>query len=216
MKNSLRNIKSNTMKNSWLVGLITPRTKGTEKKPLVIGTKFNHLTVIRFHHFQERENKRGYFYYLCKCDCGKEKIIIKESILRGHSKSCGCFRIIKSGLSHRHQKGHASLSRIYDSYICRAKSKKIRFDISLEDFKSITSDNCYYCGTKPNQYFANHKNHYYGVYKYNGLDRINPTIGYTKNNSVACCKYCNFAKNDLTTRKFYKHIKKIYEYIKKR
>jgi predicted Zn-dependent peptidase len=37
-----------------------------------------------------------------------------------------------------------------------------------------------------------------------------------KDNIVACCKYCNIAKSDLTQTKFFNHIKKIYEYIKQK
>lgn len=28
--------------------------------------------------------------WLCKCDCGKEKIIKSNSLITGHTKSCGC------------------------------------------------------------------------------------------------------------------------------
>jgi hypothetical protein len=212
----LHKIKSNTMKKSWKLGLIKSRPLGIEKQPLQIGEKFNHLTIIKFSHFQIRKNSRNYFYYLCKCDCGKEKIIIKDSIVNGDTKSCGCYRIKMAGIAHRHHKGIASLSRIYDLYKNRAKRKNILFALSLEEFKEITSQNCYYCGIKPNQFIANHKKHYYGIYKYNGLDRINSKYGYIKTNVASCCKYCNFAKNDLSITKFYKHIKKIYEHIKKR
>ena len=31
-------------------------------------------------------------HLLCKCECGNEKLINKHSMLRGNSKSCGCYR----------------------------------------------------------------------------------------------------------------------------
>jgi hypothetical protein len=216
MTNNLQKIKSNTMKKSWKLGLIKPRQIGIEKISLIPGNKYNHLTIVKFHHFLIRKNKRNYFYYLCKCDCGKEKIIIKDSILNGDTKSCGCYHRKQNGIAHRLKKGIASLHRLYDLYKIRAKSKHIVFNLTLNEFKIITSSNCYYCGTKPNQFFKNHTGHYYGTYKYNGLDRLDSNKGYIKNNIVPCCKYCNFAKNDLSINKFYNHIKKIYEYIKKR
>ena len=34
--------------------------------------------------------KGGYRTWLCKCDCGKTKIIRAHSLLSGNTKSCGC------------------------------------------------------------------------------------------------------------------------------
>ena len=52
----------------------------------LIGQKFGRLTVI------ERcpRNKHGQDMWLCKCDCGKEKVINGQSLRRGRTKSCGC------------------------------------------------------------------------------------------------------------------------------
>jgi hypothetical protein len=51
----------------------------------IIGMKFNRLTAI-----ERVYDKSGYIKYLFKCDCGKEKIIKKYSVLNGSTKSCGC------------------------------------------------------------------------------------------------------------------------------
>ena len=50
------------------------------------------------------------------------------------------------------------------------------------------------------------------ILKINGIDRIDNNIGYTNENSVPCCKTCNFAKNILSESQFYLWIKKIYEH----
>lgn len=53
----------------------------------IIGKKFGRLTVISFSH------SNGYRkYYLCKCECGKEKIIYKGNLLAGRTLSCGCLQ----------------------------------------------------------------------------------------------------------------------------
>lgn len=60
--------------------------KGKEKQDIV-GKKFGKLTAIK------RVDKKGsHLYYLFKCDCGNEKIISKESVVRGEISSCGCLR----------------------------------------------------------------------------------------------------------------------------
>lgn len=53
----------------------------------IIGKNFGRLTVISFSH------SNGYRkYYLCKCECGKEKIIYKGNLLAGRTLSCGCLQ----------------------------------------------------------------------------------------------------------------------------
>jgi len=51
-----------------------------------IGEKYGKLLVIAFSH----KNKRGEKYYLCRCECGNEKIIRGSNLRYGKTKSCGC------------------------------------------------------------------------------------------------------------------------------
>lgn len=51
---------------------------------------------------------------LCKCDCGKEKVMIYENIKYGKSTSCGCFHNEMVGALNRlHGKRHTRLYRIW-------------------------------------------------------------------------------------------------------
>jgi len=45
----------------------------------------------------------------------------------------------------------------------------------------------------------------------NGLDRVDSSKGYIKDNVVTCCENCNRAKLDLTQQEFFAMIKSIYE-----
>lgn len=66
------------------------------KLEIKVGQRFNRLTIIKEIFGKNRR------YFLCKCDCGKEKNIILEGLTNGHIQSCGCFRrdrMIKHGLS---------------------------------------------------------------------------------------------------------------------
>lgn len=40
---------------------------------------------------------------------------------------------------------------------------------------------------------------------YRGLDRIDSSKGYLKDNVVPCCKFCNFGKNVLTVQEYLDH-----------
>ncbi len=52
----------------------------------LVGKKFGRLTVLRF----VDKNQWGNYRWLCRCGCGKEKIILGYNLIRGSTKSCGC------------------------------------------------------------------------------------------------------------------------------
>jgi len=76
--------------------------------------------------------------------------------------------------------------------------KRWKYELfTLNEFIELSSMSCRYCG---------------GVNKTKGIDRIDNKIGYTKENSVSCCKLCNYMKNNYSVDDFLAHIKKIYEH----
>lgn len=67
-------------------------------RPLVdlSGQKFGGMTVIGLHAAQ------GNARWLCRCECGREKIVLGYNLRNGHTKSCGCAgRTGVSGVSQR-------------------------------------------------------------------------------------------------------------------
>ncbi len=88
----------------------------------------------------------------------------------------------------------------YSSYKSRAKKKNIEFELSKEEFNTLRSSECYYCGKE------NTDKHL------NGIDRDNNKKGYTMENSLPCCGECNFMKNEMTKEEFIKQCKKIATY----
>ena len=52
----------------------------------ISGVKFNRWTVIE----RRGSNRRGKSLWLCRCDCGTERIISAETLRKGQSMSCGC------------------------------------------------------------------------------------------------------------------------------
>ena len=51
-----------------------------------------------------------------------------------------------------------------------------------------------------------------GDYIYNGIDRLDNSVGYTKENCVPCYKMCNYAKNKFTMEEFLIWINRVYHY----
>ena len=154
-------------------------------------------------------------YWKCKCDCGTIKKVNSNDLRKGISTSCGC--------SFRLPKGESACKWLYNNY--KKQTRGHIFELTLEDFKMITKKNCYYCGAKPNNMTDRTKttrngkiytHSCNGNYIYNGIDRLDNFKGYTKKNSVPCCKICNSMKGKLSKKDFFKHIEKIRQYkIKK-
>lgn len=67
-------------------GCLQQESRYTKAENLV-GQKFGMLTVLK-----RAENKGKQIRYLCKCDCGNEKVFYSTNLKRGLSTSCGCFR----------------------------------------------------------------------------------------------------------------------------
>ena len=58
----------------------------TSNKTPPIWQKFGKLTVLAYSH----KDKYGRAHWLCRCDCGKEKICMATALRRGDIRSCGC------------------------------------------------------------------------------------------------------------------------------
>lgn len=88
----------------------------------------------------------------------------------------------------------------YKGYRERHK-EKFNFDIpvSIDEVTEIIIKPCFYCGEMD--------------IPVNGLDRVDNTKGYEKDNVVSCCRRCNTMKLDLTVDEFKKKICKIYNHI---
>lgn len=143
--------------------------------------------------------------WLCKCDCGKERIIQGNHLRNGVIGSCGCLKIEKQTL----KLGIANLHKTIGIYQRNAKKRGIEYSLTEKQFKKITQQPCYYCGAKPNN--ITNQPHCNGVYTYNGLDRIDNAKGYSINNVVPCCRQCNFAKGKLILQEFKQWIDRVYE-----
>lgn len=58
----------------------------------ITGERFGKLVAIREVEPLTRKNGYDRQRYLCKCDCGCEKVIMKEHLTGGNIRSCGCAR----------------------------------------------------------------------------------------------------------------------------
>jgi hypothetical protein len=169
-----------------------------------IGKKFGRLTVRALLPIRKGRGRT----WSCTCECGGRKEIRTYSLTSGEVKSCGCLH------DDRAKKylppGESGARHLYRNYKDSARRRKIKFSLPYEEFKNLTSKNCVYCGSPPSfiSKSYNAKNSY-SFYHYNGLDRVNPSVGYISDNVEPCCTICNIMKWTLTRENFLRHIEKI-------
>jgi len=164
------------------------------------GDRFNRLVCLSFHHVGNHH--RSYFVF--RCDCGKEKIILGSGVVSGNTKSCGCLSAeVKKQKILPNNAG--VIYQIILGYKRHANRRGLKWLLSITDVRNIIDKPCYYCGAiNSNKKITKSKKE---GFLYNGIDRKDNKQHYTIDNSLPCCKQCNRAKGDMSFDKFIAWIK---------
>jgi hypothetical protein len=157
------------------------------------GNKYGRLLVLSAAPSRRASSGRMHSRWTCLCDCKNEIIVASEALAKGHTKSCGCLR------KDFRRTPDAPLNVLYAMYRAAAHNAGRVFEIDKEDFRRLTSQNCYYCGAEPSRMKRSRNS---AIYFWNGLDRVDNSVGYVLANVVPCCKICNQAKHTLTQEVF--------------
>ena len=99
----------------------------------------------------------------------------------------------------------------YTVYKMGAKRRGLSFNLSFDFFSKLLFSNCIYCNYEGKNTYENIV--YDGV-NYNGIDRINPELGYEEWNVVPCCTMCNLAKNNLSIDEWIEYLNRVSNYLK--
>lgn len=99
------------------------------------------------------------------------------------------------------EKNKNNINRSYENYKRSASNKQLLFELENEYFMELVKKNCNYCGLIQDKGF-------------NGIDRIDPKIGYISSNCVSCCEKCNMMKGCLSVNTFKQIIEHIIVYNK--
>jgi hypothetical protein len=76
------------------------------------GKRFGRLVVLSF----EGSNSAHMSLWLCKCDCGNKKIVTRDGLIRGGTKSCGCLYNETRGTNHYIIHGYATKEKKHRLY----------------------------------------------------------------------------------------------------
>ena len=105
------------------------------------GERFGMLTVFRFDSL-----RKGYAYWLCKCDCGNTACVKSAALRSGHSKSCGC------GKNHLEDLAGQRFGRLTAIEVDKARTKRVgwfcrcdcgaQVSVSADKLKSGETKSC--------------------------------------------------------------------------
>ncbi len=197
---NVKNIRSTSIGKIKSCGCIK-----TISRLITPGQKYGMLTAIEE---MPRENRWGHFFKF-RCDCGKEKISSATHVFHGKTNSCGCLHkksVVSAANINRKNFGESTLKMLYINAKDNATRRNKQFVLTFDEYCELVQRECYYCQEPPHKYKTKR---YYGHVFINGLDRIDSSLGYFKDNIVPCCKTCNSAKGELTQDQFYAWIDRV-------
>lgn len=194
--------------------MIPPKEIKTDKRSRRFrdrtGERHALLQVLSLH----KKQPEGTSLWLCRCDCGIEKVINGRDIQRGHTLSCGCLgRAALSGSpgANKLAPGEASFRGLFSQYKRSARYRTLAFDLSETQFRDLTQGNCAYCGLPPTREYSAGPS-VNGPFIANGVDRWENDVGYTVENSRPCCSDCNMAKGTMTPASWLAWVRRIAEF----
>ena len=88
------------------------------KLEISIGSKYDRWTIE-----EEKTSVNGRRFVIVKCECGNERLVNLQSIIRGASKSCGCLNNERIGtLNKKHSKYKTPEYTIWKAMKARCKN----------------------------------------------------------------------------------------------
>ena len=167
-----------------------------------VGYVQEYLTVTSETYSVRKSSKSSFRCVDCLCACGNVTQVSLSRLGSGKAKSCGCLSraVMESNIS-KYEAGFRATLRVYKY---SAKERGLDFSLSEDCFRDITQSECTYCGEKPSQFQTR-----FSEFKYNGIDRVDNSLGYVEGNCAPCCKLCNRMKDVLSVDDFKDHIRTI-------
>jgi hypothetical protein len=156
----------------------------------ILNKKFGVLHVLEFSHIKKYKK-----FFKCECTRCNNFTVVRSDHLLKLPKSCGnCVNTLQKEIADKKYKKLRKYKTIFNYYKSNAKTRCIEFNLTLDDFIDYIDSNCYYCNDN----------------KSKGIDRVDNSKGYSKNNCVSCCKFCNIMKNNYTLEEVLDKVNNIY------
>ena len=96
-----------------------------------------------------------------------------------------------------------NLNNVLHNYKKDAIRRDIEFHLTKDEFMEIIKQKCLYCDGMSQEK------------QFNGIDRVDSTGHYTKDNCVSCCSLCNYLKHTMSVDVFFHRIEHVLTYAGK-
>lgn len=165
------------------------------------GNRYGKLTVI------ERvagtsKSRKACAHWRCRCDCGAETISRGQDLRGGQASQCRGCRNRAGGKAiadiKRLPPGVAALHAAIAAMRQNARRRDLEWALSDDVALTLMGSDCHYCGQPPSNICKRSKS----AAVYSGVDRVDSSRGYTTDNVVACCRFCNTAKSNRNVDEF--------------
>lgn len=155
--------------------------------------------------------------WVCECKiCGKETLVATPGLYK--YKSCGCLQYKRDNKpigSGRKTPANTDVhvNTVISIYKSNANKRGITFELSYSEFERLITSECVFCGSDRGNVLIKKG---YNNFSYTGIDRLDNDIGYTFENTVSCCRWCNRAKNSHSLEYFIRQCRAVTEMDRKR
>lgn len=171
------------------------------------GKKYGKLRVLEK---DSTTTKKG-VSFLCQCDCGVEVHVLGKNLRAGLVKSCG--RHGSENRPNRLDPGIAQQRKVITYLRSRSVLRGFENDLSDKRILDLIKAPCHYCGALSSNSARQPRCN--GSFEYNGIDRVDNSLGYIEGNVVTACKFCNYAKRDRSTEDFIKWVDTVYNHLRR-
>lgn len=179
--------------------------------------RYGRLTVLRIGEPYLTKSGGRIERWICGCDCGNTILVRKYPVLDGRTKSCGCLRKEMTSFRRRFtDPRQAQINATLRTYEKNAKDRDIIWDLTSDQALDLFLAPCFYCGeTQSNECKVPKKVKSGAAFRYNGIDRLDNSIGYTVENCVSCCKTHNSMKGVMNKEIFIQACQNVVRYLHK-
>jgi len=202
---NIRRLSGTVLKKS------TTKSCGCSKKEVenLVGLTFGKLLVLSRAEDHVSANEDRHTVWTCRCQCGNIKDVIAGALKSGKTKSCATNRC-KARLSIRER----FEKKILSIYKNGAKERNLPFKLTDEQFLLYVDKKCFYCGDPPKGLLEIEFKDSSEFVVYNGVDRVDSSVGYELYNCVTCCSTCNEMKMDRSQDDFVAHVHKMSTHLR--
>ncbi len=159
------------------------------------------LKLFKVRYDSIKGSKRAYGLFECHC-CGQQFEALLTDVKAGHTRSCGCMKIKKFEYAPYYGKIDINPSKEKIIKAIKVMKREAHHEIYLtdEEIGKLLFSDCYWFGVKPSRLFFTKLGEL--PFYVHGVDRLDSSKPYTKENSVACSAEANYFKGAILSEKF--------------